>query len=90
MRRLRGVAVLDPELGEALKAREGRQEQGLRVLVGRLPPRGMAVGSADDLIAVLRGLTSFETFDRLAQDRPVAEVEKLLRRSARALIGAGA
>jgi AcrR family transcriptional regulator len=65
MRRLRAIAMLDPEVGAVITARDDRRRTGLTVLVGRL------TGSADDkrredLVRVLFVLTSFETFDALA------------------------
>jgi AcrR family transcriptional regulator len=65
MRRLRAIALLDPEVGAVINARDDRRRTGLTVLVGRL------TGSADDkrredLVRLLFVLTSFETFDALA------------------------
>jgi len=68
MRRLHGLAVLDPDLGEVLRAREEGRRQGLRALVHRLAEvRGRpAPPSAGAVVDVLHTLTSFETFDSLA------------------------
>src|SRR2546429_9024280 len=68
IRRVRALGVLDPELGEAVEARNARRREGVRVVVerlgqryGRPAPEGR--GQAE---ALLYTLTSFETFDLLA------------------------
>jgi AcrR family transcriptional regulator len=89
LRRLYGVAALDPELGRALRARAQRRPQGLRVIVGRLAGQlgRPAAGSAGEVIDVLDMLTSFETFDHLAgTGRAPEEVAALLQRLARAAL----
>ncbi|HEV2638782.1 MAG TPA: helix-turn-helix domain-containing protein [Actinocrinis sp.] len=60
LRRIRAIAVLDPEVGAVIAARDERRRTGLRVLAGRFG----AVG--EDRVDVLHALTSFETFDTLA------------------------
>lgn len=87
MRRLRGAGAVDPELGDGLQAREDRREQGLRVLIGRLPDRPEGALDADAAVDLLHSLTSFDTYERLARTRTTQEVEAVLRRSARALLG---
>jgi AcrR family transcriptional regulator len=86
MRSLRGAGAVDPELGAALRSREDRREQGLRVLIGRLGDRPVGAIDADAAVDVLHALTSFETYERLARGRTVEQVESILRRSARALL----
>ncbi|MFF2354504.1 TetR/AcrR family transcriptional regulator [Kitasatospora sp. NPDC058115] len=69
LRRLRGLAILDPELDTALQSRGERRRGGLRVVLGRvLADRDAQLGEAelDELVAVLFMLTSFESFDLLA------------------------
>jgi AcrR family transcriptional regulator len=69
MRRLRALAHLDPDVGSVIAARDDRNRQGLRVLLGRLAehPGGLAASrDPETLVSVLHTLTSFETFDSLA------------------------
>jgi AcrR family transcriptional regulator len=61
IRRLRALAALDPELDEAIRARDERRRGGLRTTLGRFLP-----DPSEDLVALLHTLTSFETFDNLA------------------------
>jgi AcrR family transcriptional regulator len=69
MRRLRALAVLDPEVGAVISARDDRRRIGLGVLVGRLFDKGTPTSGIDpeDLVTMLHVLTSFETFDGLAK-----------------------
>jgi hypothetical protein len=93
IRRLHGQGVIDPALGEALREREERRREGLRVLVQRIAekegrPKAAAV---DDVVDTLFTLTSFETFDSLARGkRRSADVTALVQRLALAAVGAGA
>ena len=71
MRRLRALALLDPDVGAVIAARDQRRHQGLTVLVGRLAGTSltgtsMTGAEADRAVRVLVTLTSFETFDTLA------------------------
>ena len=75
MRRLRALALLDPDVGAVIAARDQRRQQGLTVLAGRFGLAGPAerdhavlAGPAerDHAVRVLTALTSFETFDTLA------------------------
>jgi len=78
MRRLRALAHLDPDVGDVIAARDDRNRQGLRVLLGRLAehPGGLTPSrDPEGLVSVLHTLTSFETFDSLAgPDRTPTEV----------------
>src|ERR1700761_3719474 len=62
-RRLRALAVLDPEVGAVITARDQRRRDGLAVLIGRLPGQP---ADPDHAVRVLTALTSFEMFDVLA------------------------
>ena len=62
-RRLRALAVLDPDVGAVIAARDQRRRDGLAVLAGRLPG---PPADQDHLVRVLTALTSFELFDALA------------------------
>jgi AcrR family transcriptional regulator len=64
MRRLRALALLDPDVGAVIAARDQRRQQGLTVLAGRLGLAGPV--QRDHAVRVLTALTSFETFDTLA------------------------
>lgn len=72
MRRLRALALLDPDVGAVIAARDARRREGLTVLVGRL---GLASAGAEEAVRTLQTLTSFETFDSLAgSDRRCVEL----------------
>jgi len=69
IRRLHALAAIDPEVAPGLQARNERRRHGLKVIVERysrvylpLTPRQKPVA-----IDTLHMLTSFETFDALAQ-----------------------
>jgi AcrR family transcriptional regulator len=81
MRRLRALALLDPDVGAVIAARDQRREQGLAVLAGRLGAEPAHV------IRMLTTLTSFETFDTLAgPDREItAAIPDVLRLAEAAL-----
>jgi AcrR family transcriptional regulator len=68
MRRLHGLAALDPELAQVIEARNQRRREALRVLLGRLrEAEGRpAEASLQPELDLLHTLTSFETFDALA------------------------
>jgi len=81
MRRLRGLAALDPEVGEVIAARDHRRHEGLGVLVSRFAASGSApaaVGRSQHTRTLL-ALTSFETFDTLAEpDQDLLEVAPVI------------
>ncbi len=69
LRRLRGLAIMDPELETALQSRGERRRGGLGVILGRLvADRGAEITAREleELSELLFMLTSFETFDALA------------------------
>jgi AcrR family transcriptional regulator len=73
MRRLRALALLDPDVGAIISARDQRRRQGLAVLVGRLTEASIATAEPDHAVRVLTVLTSFESFDALARpDQDIA------------------
>ena len=87
LRRLRAAAALEPDLVEALRARDERRRRGLQVLCERLAPgRGAGAGAGRDAVDLLTALTSFETYDSLAQTREPAAVCALVLRAARAIL----
>jgi AcrR family transcriptional regulator len=90
MRHLRALAALDPALGAAVRARDDRRREGLRVLAGRLAARyGVPPPAArDEAVDVLFALTGFEHFDALAGDtRPPQSVAPAVVRLARLALG---
>ena len=68
MRRVRALAALDTEFGEAVRARDERRRQIARALLRRMAERHgrPAVAGFDEVVNLLHMLTSFETFDTLA------------------------
>lgn len=89
-RRLRGLAALDPDFEQVIRARDERRRQGLRVIVRRLVEQhGRPEPSAlDEVIAVLYTLISFECFDTLAgPTRSIEEVVPVVQQLARAALG---
>ena len=95
MRRLRALALLDPDVGAVITARDQRRHQGLTVLAGRLAGTSLAGTSmtgaeADRAVRVLVALTSFETFDTLAgPDRDLADALPMVTSLAEAALFRG-
>jgi AcrR family transcriptional regulator len=103
MRRLRALALLDPDVGAVIAARDQRRRQGLTVLVGRLAETPLAetplaetplaetplaTAEPDLAVRILATLTSFETFDTLAgPDQEVTAVVPDILRLAEAALG---
>lgn len=75
MRRLRALALLDPDVGAVIGERDARRMQGLGVLVGRLGRGTVPAEEVEELVRTLQTLTSFEMFDSLAgPDRRCVDV----------------
>lgn len=88
-RRLRGLAVLDPDLGAALDARQEWRRRGAATVVARFTGHdgGPPTERSADMIDMLFAVTGFESFDALAgPDRPPATVIPLVQHLARAAI----
>lgn len=84
-RRLRGLAALDPDFEQVIRARDERRRQGLRVIVQRIVEQhGRPESSAfDEAVDVLYTLISFECFDILAgPTRSLEEVVPVIQRLA--------
>jgi AcrR family transcriptional regulator len=64
LRRVHGIAAIDPELGAVLQARNQRRLTAANRIVGRFGIRQQAVQKA----AALSALTSFEFFDAVSGD----------------------
>jgi len=67
IKRLRGLAAIDPEVEQAMNVRDGYRREGVRVMVMRL--NSELTGTPKDAVTALTMLTSFETFDALAGPR---------------------
>jgi AcrR family transcriptional regulator len=83
--RLRGLAILDPDLERALADREEFRRSGLRVILGRIADRHHRPAPAlfDETLAVIHTLTSFETFNTLtANGRTPQDIERLIHQLA--------
>jgi len=90
LRRLRGLAALDPDFEQVVRARDERRRQGLGVLVRRLADNyGCPVREAlNETVDVLYTLISFECFDTLAgPTRSLEEVAPVVQRCALAVLG---
>jgi AcrR family transcriptional regulator len=88
LRRLRGMAALDPELDEVLLARNEGRRNGLRAIVGRLPKeKRPQAQSVDDTVDLLHTLISFESFDVLAgKNRTPQDVAPIIQWAARMIL----
>jgi len=69
IRRIHGIAAIDPEFGEVVAARNKRRQTAAFRIVDRLNRRGGSFSEADQAqqAATLYALTSFEFFDALAE-----------------------
>jgi AcrR family transcriptional regulator len=88
-RRIRGLAALDPELGEAMHGFQERRMGGIRALVSRIQESYGRPDAADDdeAIPAVYMLTSFECYDMLRlSGLPEDEIPELLVRLARAAL----
>src|SRR5713226_3543342 len=88
-RRFRGLAALDPDFEQVVRARDERRRQGLRVLVRRIAEQyGRPVpGTLDEAVDILYTLISFECFDTLAgPTRSIQEVAPVMQQLARAAL----
>jgi AcrR family transcriptional regulator len=89
-RRLRGLATLDPDFEQVIRAWDERRRKGLRVLVQRIVEEHdhsdpEALG---ELVTVLSALLSFEYFEALAgPTRRLEDVIPLVCRLAHAVLG---
>jgi AcrR family transcriptional regulator len=89
-RRLRGLAALDSDFEQVIRARDERRRQGLGVIVQRLVEQCGQPGPEefDETVNILYTLTSFETFDTLAgATRSLEEAVPVVQQLARAVLG---
>jgi AcrR family transcriptional regulator len=90
VRRLQGLAAVDPEFGQVWQAREELRRNGLRAIVERVAEKhgGPAPDAVDLAVDVLYALVSFETFDAIAGTaRPFARAASEIYRLALAALG---
>jgi len=89
-RRVRGLAALDPDFEQVVRARDERRREGLRVIIKRLVEKyGKPASEAfDETVNILFTLLSFETFDTLAgSTRNIEEISPVVQRLARVALG---
>ena len=90
IRRLRGMATLDPEIDQGIRARDARRQHAAREILRRTVLRGEKKLSAEqqNLTAdVLTMLASFESYDALARaGHGQAAIVATLTRMARAAV----
>ena len=89
-RRLRGLAALDPDFEQVVRARDERRRRALGMIVGRFveDAHGPATRSLEEQVNVLVAVTSFEFFDMLAGPiRTCQEVAPIVRDLALAALG---
>jgi AcrR family transcriptional regulator len=67
IRRIHGIAAIDPEFGAAVEARNRRRRMAAGRVVDRLRNYGKGPGDRARRIAALYALTSFEFFDAVAE-----------------------
>jgi AcrR family transcriptional regulator len=90
IRRLQGLAALDPDIEQVMRARGERRRHGLEVLLRRLcKEHGRPTRKGfNEAVEILFALTSFEFADTLAgPGRSLAEVAPLVRRLALEALG---
>lgn len=88
IRRLQGLAALDADFAQVMAARNDRRRDALQVLLRRwLAARGRSAASLQPALDLLFTLTSFETFDTLADHgRGPEETVRLIQRLALAAL----
>jgi AcrR family transcriptional regulator len=90
IRRLHALGAIDAEIGQSLRARNERRRNGLLVIVASYCDEYPPLTSLQLPIAIdtLHMLTSFETFDALADSgRAFDEVAEIIRKMANHAIG---
>jgi len=88
-RRLRGMAALDADFEQVIRARDERRREGLRVIVRRIIEKyGRPAPEAfDGVVNILYTLIGFETFDSLAgATRSLEEVVPVVQQLTRAVL----
>jgi AcrR family transcriptional regulator len=75
LRRIHGIAAVDPEFNTAIEARNRRRQSAATRVVEMLDRQNAQAdpASRDQRVATLRALTSFEFFDALAESSGSAQ-----------------
>ena len=71
LKRIHGIAAIDPEFGKAIQARNQRRQMGATRVIERFGDR--VPGQKSETIGCLVALTSFEFFDALAESLGTVE-----------------
>ncbi|MGH7571416.1 MAG: TetR/AcrR family transcriptional regulator [Gemmatimonadota bacterium] len=88
LRRLRGLAAIDPDFASGVRGRDERRRKGLTVLLGRIAERHGRADDRERTLDILHTLTSFETFDSLSRrGRKPAEIAEIVADLVRAQLG---
>jgi AcrR family transcriptional regulator len=90
IKRIRSLAVLDPELEQAHTARDEWRLGGAKVILGRLASSAAQITPAqvDEKAMILQAVTSFEMYDNLAaRGLPHEKILSSLQALARAVVG---
>ena len=84
IRRLHALGAIDPEIEKGLKARNERRRHGVRTIVEQYVRQRPILSPLEEPVAIdmIHMLTSFETFDALAQGRRTDEVVAIIRKHA--------
>lgn len=70
LKRIHGIAAIDPEFGAAVEARNRRRRSAAARIIEMIDrQRGGEAGSREERAAMLCALTSFEFFEALAESR---------------------
>jgi AcrR family transcriptional regulator len=67
LKRIHGIAAIDPEFGRAVQARNQRRQMAATRVIERLQPRKKKEQDGAARVGSLVALTSFEFFDALAE-----------------------
>lgn len=92
VRRLQGLAAIDPEFEQVWQAREALRRQGLQALAERIAQTHghPGPGAIDEAVDVLYALVAFETFDSIAGPaRSYKQVAPVIYRLALTALGLG-
>lgn len=79
LKRIHGIAAIDPEFGEAIRARNQRRQMGAARVIERLDgrTREQSAENKAERIASLVALTSFEFFDALVESLGTVEAAEM-------------
>jgi AcrR family transcriptional regulator len=85
-RRLRALAALDPVIEAGIRTRDGWRRGHFTRALGGVLPAGMPDDERADLLETVLAMTSFETFDQLAEARDDAAASRLVFAGVEALL----